>query len=532
MWELQTKIWDIALEQKEQALEAKAKDIWFGYVNFAHTKVQLEALNIIPLENARELKMVCFFIVQKKIRIALVNEYELWVKDYISKLKWEWYSVNINLCSDESFYIALQYYDKISKKTVEKDLHVEEDTSVRESEIFSEEKVENTEFQGQEFLNTLYKQSIHLNASDLHIEPQEKDVRIRFRIDWILRTYKEIEKDLYHKVIRIIKHEARMVLNQSDKPQDWRYDFIINNRKIDLRVSIIPTPFGESVVTRILDTAKWWIHLDQLGFLPFQLEIINKSLKKTDWILLVTWPTGSWKSSTLYSILWNLNDSESKIITLEDPIEFHLNWVVQSQIGENYSFNDWLKACLRHDPDIIMLWEIRDKLAARTAMQAAITWHLVLSTVHANTALDSLFRLKDLQVEDYLIASSINLIIGQRLIRKNCPNCASQRQITHETHMIISSWEFKKVFDFEPSDIEHYWTWCDKCWNTWYLWRETVAEVMVIDEHIRHMISSNASQIQVNDYLKSKNFMTMPQIALHKALKGITTIEEALRINI
>ena len=529
MWNLQSKIWDINLGQKEEALEKKAKKMWFNYVNFSRVKIQLEALNIIPELVARELSIICFFAVQKKIRIAVVDENDRRVKDYISKLKWEGKNVNINLCSAEGMEIALTQYDKIRKiKVDDTKLEVEEDHKVKRD--LKEDVTSNWESWAHEILNDIYKKSIEYRASDIHIEISEDKSLIRFRIDWLMQKYKEIDIEIYKKIVKVIKGNADLILNINSKAQEWQYYFEINDRKIDLRVSILPTPFWESIVLRILDSSKGDIDIEKLGFLPLQLEIINKVLERQNWIILTSWPTWSWKTSTLYSFLARLNTSDKKIITLEDPIEYHLDWLVQSQITEEFDFTQGLISSLRQDPDVIMLWEIREKQSARTAMQAAITWHLVLSTIHTNSALESIFRLKDLWVENYLIATSLSLIIWQRLIRKNCPHCKTKRPIKREHLEYIKSLKLNIWIDISKITEEYFSSGCDKCLNTGFLWREVIWEFLIVDKVIEDLIFKEASVNEFKQYMDEKWFVSLEAAAIIQAIKWIINFDEAYKV--
>ena len=534
MTKLQSKIWDIVLEQKEEALEKKASEIWFNYVNFARARVQLESLRVLSEKEAKELNALCFFSIQKKIRLAVVDENDSRVRTLIDKLKWQWYNVNINLCTQESMDIALKEYDKIRKKSLEKELKVDETkedlkTSVQKDED-NQDVLESD--QSHDVLNDLYKKAISFRASDLHIEPGENWVTIRFRVDWVMQKYREIDHDKYLEIVRIIKASSEMILNVNNISQEWQYYFVINDRKIDLRVSVLPTPHWESIVMRILDSKKSQIDYKDLWFLPVQIEIIEETLEKTNWIILTTWPTWSWKTSTLYSLLSSLNSSEKKTITLEDPIEYHLAWVVQSQIGEWFDFAQWLITCLRQDPDIIMLWEIREKNAARTAMQAAITGHLVLSTVHTNSAIEAIFRLKDLWVEKYLIATSLNLIIWQRLIRKSCPHCNVKKKIKADRIEYIKSLNLNIWIDLSKITEEYFSPWCEKCMNTWFIWREVIWEFVVVDSEIRDMIFKEASLNDFKEYLDKKWFISLQAAAIVKAIKGTISFDEAYRVSV
>ena len=524
---LQNKIGDIAQEQKEQALAAKAAELGFGYINFENTSIKLESLSIIPEEIAKDLSIICFFSVQKKIRIAVVNESDIRVKNYIAKLKSEGYSVNINLCTIESLGTALAYFDKTRETKIEKKISLSVDNTENTD---TKQKKTDSEFKWHDLLNNVYVEALKGRASDIHFEAWEENALVRLRIDWILQDLKQIEPWLYDDVVRIIKHNSNLILNIKNKAQDWQFFIEVDNRKIDFRVSVLPTKHWESVVMRILDSSKNNIDLSSLWFLPIQIDILEKAIQKTDWMTLVTGPTWSWKTSTLYSILNKLKSKDKKLITLEDPIEYAVSDIVQSQIDEHFTFTEGLKACLRHDPDIIMLWEIRNQEAARTAMQASITGHQVLSTVHTNNAVEAFFRLLDLDIEPYLIASSVNLIIAQRLIRRNCPKCVKKRPIKKEHIAYIESLDL--WLDLKEIKEESYSTWCENCSKSWFVWREAIAEFLPMDETIKEMILKGSPVIDFEKYIKKQWFIHIQASAIVKAIKWVTTFAEAFKVNI
>ena len=547
---------EINQQEKESVLEEKARELWLWYINFLEAKVQVSALNNIDKKISEKLQIICFFAVKNKIRIWVVNFENTDVKLFIQELKNKWFAININLISEESFKIAFWFYNEIKEKVEfdEKisDVKKEEKKSENfEKNSFWEEKnLKNPEkifldgkenfFEDKKFLKNLYSEALDLWASDLHFEAWENSALIKIRINWDLQKFWEdwkINNDLYWKIVMNLKHKSKLILNETKAPQDWKFFIELEDRKIDMRISIIPSSFWENIVIRILDPLSTKVNLNELWFFDFQIETIEKNISKNQWAILVSWPTWSWKTSTLYSFLKKLNTWEKKIISLEDPVEYHFDWIVQSDVNKKMSFEDWLKACLRHDPDVIMLWEIRTKESAEIAMQASITWHLMLSTIHTNSAIDTIFRLKNFWIKDYLINSSVNLILAQRLVKKLCQNCKEERKFSK------SDLEFIKKMDpkiwVKISEMKNWFVskWCEKCNNTWISWREMICEVLEIDNEVRGFLSnlennSNKNGKNFSDLKKflreEKNFLTLQEIWIVKALKGKIWFSEVL----
>lgn len=375
--------------------------------------------------------------------------------------------------------------------------------------------------------------ALNLWSSDIHYDNNEFNVVIRFRIDWMLVDIFKLEKKEYKLFLERIKHSSNLKLNITNVPQDWKYSINIDENKIDVRVSTLPTPFWENIVCRILDAKKAIINFEDLWFFWTTKRILEKSIKKKNWMILVTWPTWSWKTTSLYTILSQLNTREKKIITLEDPIEYQLNWIIQSEVNEKnwYTFDMWLKALLRQDPDIIMLWEIRDYETLNTATQASLTWHLVLSTLHTKSASETLDRIINMWLKPYIIASALDTIIAQRLVRKICTNCKEEKIKTKEEDQIIKEimkdiW--MKWLWSENIKLYH-WKWCEECSNSGFKWRIWVYEILSFNENLRNLIRSWANSEEIIAEWRKIDMITMKEDGILKAIKWYTTIEEILK---
>ena len=373
-----------------------------------------------------------------------------------------------------------------------------------------------------------------LGSSDIHYEVYEENVIVRFRIDWVLVPIFNLKNKDYKAVLERLKYSANLKLNIVDIPQDGKYSLSIEDKKIDVRVSTLPTKYGENVVCRLLDSSKAIIDFEELGFFWTSKRMIEKAINKKNGMVLVTWPTGSGKTTTLYTILSKLNTPEKKLITLEDPIEYELSWIIQSEVDENknYNFDTWLKALLRQDPDIIMVWEIRDKETLDTSTTASLTWHLVLSTLHTKSAAETLDRIINMWLRPYILASALDTIIAQRLVRKICPHCKKEKEKTDLERSLIQ--DMMGEIGMKSLDAKHLklyeWTWCEACNHSWYKWRIGIFEIISLSENIRNLIREGATTEEIIREARSGDLITMKEDGILKAIRGYTTIEEILRV--
>ena len=372
-------------------------------------------------------------------------------------------------------------------------------------------------------------------ASDIHIEPEEKYLLVRFRKDWDFMIIDKVDKEHSSAITTRLKVLSKIKIDENKKPQDWKIVFFYEAEKvnIDIRLSTLPVVYWEKVVMRILKQDESLINLSALWLIDVNLEKVKTTLKTKFWMILVAWPTGSWKSTTLFWIIKSFNPLEYNISTLEDPVEYWIEFVNQSQVKPEiwYSFSTWLRSIVRQDPDIIMVWEIRDKETAVLAVEAALTWHLVFSTIHTNSAAATLQRLINMWVEPYLVASSMKMVISQRLWKKICPFCKEEHKLTEM--------EKKKVNEFllpifDKKDLEaakfYEWKWCEKCSNTWYLWRMWFHEIMEVWDDLEPLIINKESASIFREAAIKNWMITIVQDALIKAIMWETTLEEAFKL--
>jgi len=373
-------------------------------------------------------------------------------------------------------------------------------------------------------VNKIIKDGLKARASDIHIEPSNSEVRIRFRVDGDLREYMTSELRNHSAIITRIKIMGEMDISEKRKPQDGRVETIIDSHMVDMRLSALPTVYGEKMVIRLLDRSAVVIDKKRLGLTEKNIKIINEIMKYPQGMILATGPTGSGKTTTLYSLLKELNSVQKNIITVEDPVEYRLSGVNQVQVNKKagLTFSTGLRSILRQDPDIIMVGEIRDKETAQIAIRASITGHLVLSTLHTNDTASTVTRLIDMDVEPYILSSSLVGIISQRLVKKLCNSC----KIPHETENgdmeILNIDEAKTIY--QPRG-------CNACGRTGYSGRTAIHEIMVIDKEIRKLINSNASADIIKEAAVKKGMMTLNQSCSELILKGDTSIEELIRVS-
>lgn len=375
-------------------------------------------------------------------------------------------------------------------------------------------------------IDSVIEQAVQVQASDIHIEPGEKDVRFRVRVDGVLKTEINIPKDLHPALVARVKIIGGMNIAEKRLPQDGRIEINVLGKQIDLRISVMPTWHGEKVVLRILDRSSFLISKEKLGFSNENLIKFNELLKNPHGLILVVGPTGSGKTTTLYSMLNDLNVVQHNIITIEDPVEYLLSGVNQTQVNvkAGLTFAIGLRALLRQDPDIVMVGEIRDRETAEIAVRAAVTGHLVLSTLHTNDAVATIVRLADMGIDNYLLAAAIAGVISQRLLRKICPNC----KIIHKPQ----PYELEMLgIPFDPDRVFYKGSGCSLCDYSGYKGRLPVFEVLVIDKKHRDMISRRTPIEKIRQYSKEAGMSTLMDDCIKLLDSALTTVDEAIRVS-
>jgi len=544
------------LLQEEQLRKAYAYLLGIPFVNLENQFVPKEILNIIPEPIARKHNIVAFEKDGRKIKVAMLDPEDLQTIDFIRKKTQS--KILPCLTSEKSITHLLTQYQK-SLKAEFGDLISE---NVKFASALAEAKYSSNEHEkaGEEetlkkraeelpvikIVDVLLKHAILQQASDIHIEPEEKEVIVRYRIDGILHDVMFLPKEVLSAIIARIKVLANLKLDEHRLPQDGRFKIETQDYKFSFRVSILPIMDGEKVVMRLLNESSKGLTLEQLGFRELALDGLQRNIRKSHGMILVTGPTGSGKTTTLYTIMDILNTNQVNISTVEDPIEYRMPRINQTQVKPKIglTFAAGLRALLRQDPDIIMVGEIRDDETMHIAINAAMTGHLVLSTLHTNSAAGTIPRLLDMGAEPFLLASTLNIIIAQRLVRKVCANCQKEYQLDKE-----KIGELGKKVDLEkllklliklrivPGNSP---SWenikfmkgagCSRCNNTGFKGRMGIYEVIEIDDNIRALISERKDADVIEAKAIEGGIITMLQDGFIKAVQGTTTIEEVLRV--
>ncbi len=383
-------------------------------------------------------------------------------------------------------------------------------------------------------LNDIFVKAIGLKASDIHFEPSDKYLGIRYRVDGAFIKGKELELDLKDSIVARLKIMSSLRIDEHRLPQDWKITYrLFANKTIDMRVSIIPTIYWEKVVIRLLKKDEKPPKLRDLWIMPYNMVKIKKHLKDPYGMILAVWPTGSWKSTTLFGLLSYYDSQEKNISTLEDPVEYRIPWVNHTQINSRIDFNfaRWLRSLLRQDPDIIMVWEIRDEETAKLAIEASITWHIVFSTLHTNSATHTLQRLINLWIDPLLISSSLRTIISQRLARKLCPACkiAYTPDEKIKSYVIWKVWKYiKKKENLKLYKVNE--NWCSKCNHRWYSGRIWLYEILEMTDKMEALILKNASRTQLEIQAIWDWMVPIKEDAILKVVLWETSLEEILAV--
>jgi type IV pilus assembly protein PilB len=384
-------------------------------------------------------------------------------------------------------------------------------------------------------VSVIIKNAVEGGASDIHIEGTDESVRVRFRVDGVLHTSLILPKETYSPVVARIKILSNLKIDEQRKPQDGRFSILDKDKKVDFRVSTFPTQYGEKVVLRILDTSDGIRSLEQLGFIGPRVNLIQEAIKKPFGMILLTGPTGSGKSTTVYTLLSQINTDDINIVTLEDPIEYYLSGVNQSQVKPeiNYTFASGLRSILRQDPDVIMVGEIRDGETAGLAVQSALTGHIVFSTLHTNDAPGALPRLIDMGVEPFLLSASLQIVIAQRLVRKLCSDCkkavpldGKEREYIQESLSTLTLEYIKEVYDGNY-DTLYTPVGCPKC-SGGFKGRMAIFEVVVMTPELQAIVEKNFNEKNISDYLQEHNYVTLKQDGILKVLQGHLSLPELL----
>ena len=543
---LEAKLNTIKTDNLEEEAEKRASSLNLKYINLKGFPIVPDALSLIEEGHAKSLGVVCFYLSDEIMKIATTGPGNPQLKGLINELTAEEKkTIDLFLISEKSLKYALSLYDALPKiieikegvEISEKDLKKYEQKDLTFDKIDSLLKKADIS----EIMTIIIATAFQVNASDIHVEAEENDIKVRLRIDGVLHVVASLSNELWSRIISRIKLISKLKINIIDRPQDGRFTIHLEKEDVDVRVSTIPTKYGESVVMRLLRSSAKSLEFNNLGIKGKSFVELKKQIKRPNGMIITTGPTGSGKTTTLYAILKKLNSPKNKIITLEDPIEYRLAGINQSQVkkDKDYSFASGLKSILRQDPDIVMVGEIRDLETADIAINASLTGHLVVSTLHTNSAAATIPRFLAMGVKSFLLSPSLNAIIGQRLVRRICPHCKEEVILDNEVLTEIMNILNKipvssgsRLDENELNDLKFYkGKGCEKCHNLGYKGRIGIYEILVMSKEIEQSILNKKVSENIIKELAQKNGMvTMLQDGLLKAREGITTVEEIFNV--
>lgn len=508
---------------ERQLAEALSSQLKLPMVTLARYRPMIEALRMVPENVARRLDLLPLAVLDNnRLFIAMADPLNIISIDEVRMLTGMEVDVGVAIPSEirrdmDSFYSVrgnvddaiVEIVDMSAAEEMRRDFDAAAEASVDDAPVVK-------------LVNGLLDQAVRESASDLHIEPFEKSSRVRYRVDGNLFDALDFPRNLHPAVISRLKIMANMDISEKRRPQDGRILLKFQERKVDLRVSSLPTVFGEKMVMRVLDQASSAVGLERIGLLEEDRGLLDGIINRPYGMMLVTGPTGSGKSTTLYSVLERINEPESNLITVEDPVEYMIPGINQVQINEKagLTFADALRSILRQDPDKIMVGEIRDTETAQLAVRAALTGHLVLSTLHTNDAPSAVIRLNDMGVAPFLISSSVIGVIAQRLVRKLCPACKEAFEpgpnVCREYHIPEGSRIYKAVG-------------CEQCRWSGYKGRTAVFQMMTINDEIRRLIAEEAQAREIEDAALRNGMRSLRDAGLLKVLEGVSSMEEVLQ---
>lgn len=499
-------------------------ELQFGisYVDLSTFYIEPRIPKLINESLANKHQAIPIAFQNNRLVVAMADPLDMIAKDDIRIATGMELEIVISSSRDIEQMIA-KYYDKAdqAERAVEEYMAqsgvVEEEVATEDEGVASAPMVR--------LVNSIIGQAVKSRASDIHIEPFEKHVRIRFRIDGELREVMTPGKNTHSAIVTRIKILGKLNISERRIPQDGRVEYMVEGHRVDMRISVLPTVFGEKIVIRLLDQSNVVSNKEALGFSDYNLDRLNQMLKVPEGIVLVTGPTGSGKTTTLYAVLKELNQINRNIITVEDPVEYRLDGVNQVQVNTKagLTFASGLRSILRQDPDVVMVGEIRDSETAEIAIRAAITGHVVLSTLHTNDTASTLSRLVDMGIEPFLVATATVGIVAQRLVKRVCPKCGVKHEATliemtalgmpNETPVMLKKGEG-----------------CNVCNNTGYLGRTAIHEVLLVDRDIRVAMLNGANAEEIKDVAKQRGMLTLYDSCRDLVLEGVTTVEELLRV--
>lgn len=503
---------------EQQLIEVLEFQLGIPHIHLNQYSIEPELIHLVPAELAKRLNVMPIRRERNKLFVAMADPMDYFAIEEIRMATGCQIEPSI-AAKDDLYRTITKYYDL--QESMEAALHDlgDEATNETQNEILDDDSPI------VRLVNQIIANGVAQRASDIHFDPQETEFRVRYRIDGVLRNERSLPKHMQSVITARVKIMGKLNITENRIPQDGRIKMTVNFKPIDLRLSTLPTVYGEKIVMRILDLSTAANDIKKLGFTEQNQALFEKMIAKPNGIVLITGPTGSGKSSTLYAALNNLNKEGVNIITVEDPVEYQLDGINQIQVKEEVglTFAAGLRSILRQDPDIVMIGEIRDKETAEIAVRASLTGHLVLSTLHTNSAVESISRLNDMGIEPFLLSSSLIGIMAQRLVRRTCRDCGQMEELTtHEQ-------QYMAQYGHEITHINKG-KGCPSCNYTGYRGRLAIHEILPIDRQLKEMILSRSSNSEIRDYMAQQGYKSLLEDGLIKVVEGRTTIEEVIRV--
>ena len=539
---------ELRRKEEEDVVRILAVRYGLNFIDLKPISINTDALKLIPEELAREAKIAVFDKVAKKLQVAVFSPKNDKAVIILNNLEAEGYKLQINMATTASLEKAWERYKDLSYaasttagtfdiSTEQIGVYIEKIKKIEDvSEIIKEILTLKKAYKISKMMEAMIAGALALSASDIHIEPEEAYVRIRFRLDGVLINVFEFDTETYELLLSRIKLLSGMKLNVKNTSQDGRFSVKILNNDIEIRSSILPGAYNESIVMRLLNPKSISVPIEELGIQDRTLAVLMEQIRRPNGMLLITGPTGSGKTTTLYAFMKKISTPDIKIITIEDPIEYHLPGIVQTQVDEEkeYTFLSGLRSALRQDPDVIMVGEIRDSETATIAINSALTGHLVFSTLHTNTAAGAFPRLIDLGVNPKIISSAINVAMAQRLIRKLCPDCKKEALPNPKEKAFIDKTLASITDKTYLTNVQTEKIWqsagCEKCHKTGYKGRIAITEIILMRKEVEEAIINNPSDRDIKTASLSQNFLDMKQDGVIRILKGISSLAELGRV--
>ncbi len=544
----EAKIKIIHRQEEEQEAQTLAAKVDLPYLDLTTVLIDPTVLNVVPLEKTKKSASIILRKLGKSLKIAIKNPDNEETKNLLQELKDKGFVYELYIVSQSSLEGAWRRFMQVSeeRKKITQEIEITpEKINELQKEIGTFKDVKG-KLEGAsrmtitEIIEIILAGAIKIEASDVHFEAEEEQIRLRYRVDGILQDITGLPTSIYGAILSRIKIISGLKINIHNIPQDGRFSIAIDNQEIEIRTSIIPAAYGENIVLRILNPNTIGLELGDLGLEEYALEIINRELKKPNGMIVNTGPTGSGKTTTLYAFVKKINNPEIKVVTLENPIEYHLEGIEQTQVSpdKGYTFVNGLRAVLRQDPDVILLGEIRDNETAETAIHAALTGHLVFTTLHTNDAAGAIPRLVDMKVNPTLIPPALNVVIAQRLVRRVCKNCAKEykpdAKLLKELNSALKTVPVNIKAKYPKIDkklvILTAGEGCKKCNFSGYKGRIAVMELFVIDKEMEKVIIKTPSVVDIYETAVKRGMITMKQDGIFKILKKITTLDEVEKV--